>query len=123
MHLTESSAPLPVAPGFPWTTATDRRPQTKPVQLRKSDKLTERGGLVVRFIRALVQESGNPLLSKTNTSISIEFYGIISSHLDNAIVLGSWKAMQETANVCPNEYKGYYISKRLTYNVSDKCGY
>lgn len=90
----------------------------------KSDKVTAaQGSVVVRFTRALLQESGNPLLSKTNTGISIEVYSIISSHLDKASVLGYWKAMQETPNVCPNEYKGYYISKQLTYNVSDKHGY
>lgn len=79
--------------------------------------------MVVRFTRALLQESGNPLLSKTNTGLSIDVYSIISSHLDKASVLGYWKAMQETPNACPNEYKGYYISKQLTYNVSDKRGY
>lgn len=114
MHLTESPAPLPAAPGFPWTTAIHKRPQTKPAQLMKSDKDTARGSVVARFTRTLVQESGNPLLSKTNTSISIVFYSIISSHSDKASVLGYWKAIQETANVCPNEYKGYYISKQLT---------
>jgi hypothetical protein len=50
--MTESPSPLPVAPGLPWTTATHKRPQTKPAQLLKSDKVTARGSVLGRFTQA-----------------------------------------------------------------------
>jgi hypothetical protein len=56
------------------------------------------------FTEVLVQESGDPLLSKTNVHIPIQFYDIVPNHLDRAILLGHQKAIQETTNICLSKY-------------------
>lgn len=69
--------------------------------------------MVVRFTRVLVQESGNPLPSETNTHTSLQFYDVWhhkfqSSRQNHSI--GALESMQETAKMCLSKYWGCYIS-------------
>lgn len=120
MHLTESPTPLPVAPGFPWSTAIHKLLQPRLFQFMKSDKVTAGGSVVVRPTRVLVQKSGNPWPSETKTCMSIQFMmhaSTLSVILDKAIPVEHWRAYRKLLVCVPVNTRMLYFKK-----VSDKCG-